>query len=80
MRRLANNEVAVMEEHRCRIVASEIDDSRLKSLPNCEPIQVEDPRYRGLRARCAIEIEDSRFNSVAIAMEDPRCRGMFVAW
>jgi hypothetical protein len=80
MRQLAKDEVAEMEEHRCKIVASEMEDSRLKSLPNSEPIQLDDPRYEGLRTRDTIKIEDCRFNSVAIAMEDPRCRSMHVTW
>jgi hypothetical protein len=69
-----------MVEHRCKIVASEMEDSRLKDLLNSKSIQVEDPRYKGLRTLGAIEIEDCRFNSVAIATEDPRCRSMLVTW
>ena len=77
---MAKDEVVEMEEYRCKIVASEMEDSRLKSLLNRESVQLEDPRYKSLHTRGAIEIEDCRFNSVAIAMEDPRCQSMLVTW
>jgi hypothetical protein len=69
-----------MEEHRCRIVAVVADDCRCKNRFDEAIIEAEDPRYRSLRCRVDIEVEDSRCNSIAVKMEDPRCRGLSLKW
>jgi hypothetical protein len=40
----------------------------------------EDPRYKSLRLRVEIEVEDSRCNHVVMKMEDPRCQGLSSRW
>ena len=69
-----------MEEHRCRMVALVVDDSRCKNLFDGAMIEAEDPRHSSQRWRVEIEVEDSRCNRIAIEMEDPRCRGFFSKW
>jgi hypothetical protein len=69
-----------MEEHRCRIAASVVEDFRCKSLLDSPQIVTQDPRYRCLYRRVGVEVEDSRCNSVAAETEDPRCRGLSLKW
>ena len=61
-----------MEEHRCRIVATAMEDSRCSSSLNSGLIEVEDLRYKSLRSCSVIEVEDRRCNSAMIGMEDPQ--------
>lgn len=79
-KRHSNDEVAYMEEHRCKIVAAEMDESRCKSVLNGGLAEVEDQRYNGLRSRTALAIDDRRYYSVAIGMEDPRCKNLRMGW
>ena len=65
-----------MEEHRCKIVATAIEDSRCVSLINDGILEMEDPCSISLQSRVVIEIEDRRCNSVAIRREDPRCQDL----
>lgn len=65
-----------MEEHRCRIAATVVEDFRCKSLIDSSQIAMQAPRYRCLYPRVDVEVEDSRCNSAAIEMEDPRCKGL----
>jgi hypothetical protein len=67
-----------MEEHRCKIVASGMDDSRMKGPLFSGPMQSEDPRYSTLPTHGAIQMDDCRLNGVTIAMEDPRCQSLRV--
>jgi hypothetical protein len=67
-----------MEEHRCKIVASGMDDSRMQGPLFSGPTQSEDPRYTRPPTRAAIQMDDCRLNTVAIAMEDPRCQSLRV--
>jgi hypothetical protein len=69
-----------MEEHRCRIVATVVEDFRCKSLLDSSQIVMQDPRYRCLYRRAEVEVEDSRCSSVAAEMEDPRCKGLSLKW
>lgn len=69
-----------MEEHRCRMVAAEVEDCRSEVRFDGAMIEAEDPRHRSLRRRADVEVEDSRCNSIAVEMEDPRCRGLSLKW
>jgi len=69
-----------MEEHRCRIAATVVEDFRCKSLLDSSQIVSQDPRYRYLYRRVEVEVEDSRCNSVAAKIEDPRCKGLSLKW
>jgi len=69
-----------MEEHRCRMVATAVEDSRCKNLLDSASIVTQDPRYRFLHRRVDVEIRDSRCSCVAIEMEDPRCKGLSLKW
>jgi hypothetical protein len=69
-----------MEEHRCRMVAMEVEDFRCKSLLDSALIVTRDPRYKSLHRGVDVEVEDSRCSSVAIEMEDPRCKGLSLKW
>lgn len=69
-----------MEEHRCKIVATAMEDSRCMSSLNIGLFDVEDPRYIGLQHRVVIEIDDGRCNRVTIGMEDPRCQNLRMKW
>jgi hypothetical protein len=69
-----------MEEHRCRMLATAVEDFRCSSLLDGALIATQDPRYQGLHRRVDVEVEDSRCSSVAIEMEDPRCKGLSLKW
>ena len=69
-----------MEEHRCKIVAAEAEDSRCTRLLNSVQIGMDDPRCESLHTRMVLLIEDRRANSVAIQIEDPRCAGLQTKW
>jgi hypothetical protein len=69
-----------MEEHRCKVVASAVEDLRCRLLLDSAPTVAEDPRCKYLHRRVEIEVEDSRCNSVAMEMEDPRCMGLSLKW
>jgi hypothetical protein len=71
--------LAVCQTTVCSERQQAVDILRKEQLDS-QPIQMEDPRYEGLHTRGGIEVEDCRFNSVAIAMEDPRCRSKLVSW
>ena len=74
------NMVMNMEEDRCRIVATRLEDSRCISSLNSGLSEVEDPRCMSLQSRVVIEIEDRRCNSVTIGIEDPRCQNLRTRW
>jgi hypothetical protein len=69
-----------MEEHRCRIAATVMEDVRCKSLLGSPQNVTQDPRYRCLYRRVEVEVEDSRCKSVAAEIEDPRCKGLSLKW
>ena len=69
-----------MEEHRCRIVATVVEDYRCKSLLDSAQVVTQDPRYKCLHRRVDVEVEDSRCSAVSSEMEDPRCRGLASKW
>ena len=69
-----------MDEHRCKIAATGIEDSRCPSLLNGVVIEPEDQRCRSLNMSAVIEIEDCRFNRVTLQMEDPRCNNLRPRW
>lgn len=62
------------------MVATAVEDFRCRSLHDSALIVTEDPRYTRLGTRLSVEIEDSRYNSVAVAMEDPRCQALSLNW
>jgi hypothetical protein len=62
------------------MLATAIEDLRCTSLFDSAVIVTRDPRYKCLHRRVDIEVEDSRCISVAIAMEDPRCKGLSLNW
>jgi len=64
--------VTEMEDHRCIIVAMEMEDPRCKSLLHGLVHEMEDPRCESLRS-VAIGMEDPRCRIVAHVTEDPRC-------
>jgi hypothetical protein len=69
-----------MDEHRCKIVATWMEDSRCQCLLNGVIVEIEDQRYQSLNLSAVIEIEDYRCNRVAIQMEDPRCNSLRPRW
>ena len=69
-----------MDEDRCKMVATEMEDSRCSNPLSGGLNRLEDPRYYGLRDRMTIDVEDCRCNSVGIQMEDPRCAGLQSKW
>jgi hypothetical protein len=69
-----------MEEYRCRMAASATEDCRCNNLFDSAVTITEDPRYRSLRRRVEIEVEDARCNRVVMKMEDPRCQGLSSMW
>jgi hypothetical protein len=69
-----------MEEHRCNMEAAATDDCRCKYLIDSAMTLTSDPRYKSLRRRVEIEVEDCRRNTVSIEMEDPRCRNLPLMW
>jgi hypothetical protein len=52
------------------------EDFRCKGLLDSALNVTHDLRYKGLHRRADVEVEDSRCGSVAIAMKDPRCKGL----
>jgi hypothetical protein len=62
------------------MVATETDDLRCSSLIFGSQIEVEEPRYKSLHRLVDLEVEDSRCNSAAVAMEDPRCQCLSSKW
>lgn len=77
---LSGDEVTRMEEYRCRIVATGMEDSRCQSLLDGSVAEMEDPRCRSLHFSAAIEVEDCRSNCATILMEDPRCNNLHTRW
>jgi hypothetical protein len=75
-----NVEVNKMEDHRCRMEVSAIEDCRCNNLLDSATTKTEDPRYKGLHRRLEIEVEDFRCNRVVMKMEDPRCKGLSLMW
>ena len=69
-----------MEEHRCRVAATAVDDLRCRGSFDSTLIVDEDPRYACIDRRMDLEVEDSRCSSVAMKMEDPRCQGLSLKW
>lgn len=69
-----------MDEHRCRMVATVVEDYRCKSLLDSAQAVTQDPRYKCLHRRVDVEVEDSRCSTVSSEMEDPRCRGLASKW
>jgi len=69
-----------MEEYRCSMAASATEDCRCNNLIDGATTVTEDPRYKSLRLRVEIEVEDSRCNHVVMKMEDPRCQGLSSRW
>jgi hypothetical protein len=69
-----------MEEHRCKMATTVVEDFRCKSLLDSAFIVTQDPRYKCLHRRVDVEVEDSRCGSVAIETEDPRCKGLSLKW
>jgi len=53
-----------MEEHRCKIAAVGVEDSRCQSLVD----------------GAVVEMEDQRCNFVEMRMEDPRCSNLHARW
>jgi hypothetical protein len=72
--------VTRMEEHRCIVAATGMEDSRCQSLLDGVVVDMEDQRCTSLRPSAAIMIEDCRCKSVAIRMEDPRCNYLHTKW
>lgn len=70
----------MMEEHRCRIAAIEMEDSRCQSMLTGVVVEFEDQRCRSLNLRAEIEVEDRRCNRVENRMEDPRCASLRANW
>ena len=69
-----------MEEHRCRITATVVEDYRCRSLLDSAQVVTPDPRYKCLQRRMNVEVEDSRCSSFSIQMEDPRCKDLAPKW
>jgi len=69
-----------MEDPRCRIAASEMEDHRCGNLLSGVVIEIEDPRLESLFCRMALEIEDPRCMRVTVEMEDHRCKSLFMTW
>ena len=69
-----------MEEHRCKIAATWMEDSRCQSLLVGVVVEMEDRRCKGLSLASGLEMEDSRFTKVATRMEDPRCSSLRAKW
>lgn len=69
-----------MEERRCEMAAATTEDCRCKYLLDSTIPPTHDPRYKNLRRRVEIEVEDCRCNSVSIEMEDPRCKSLSSMW
>jgi len=57
-----------MEEHRCRMVATVVEDYRCKSLLGSAQVVTQDPRYKCLHRRVDVQVEDSRCSTVLIEM------------
>lgn len=43
-------------------------------------IEMEDPRCKSLLNRVVHEMQDPRYNRVAIKVEDPRCKSLLMTW
>jgi hypothetical protein len=69
-----------MEDHRCRMEAAATEDCRCNYLLDSAMTTTHDPRYKSLRSRVGIEVEDCRYNSASIEMEDPRCKNLSSMW
>lgn len=69
-----------MEDSRCKVTATRMENPRYKSLITGVVIEVEDPRYRSLYCHVTIEREDPRCKNTAMEMEDPRCKIRNRAW
>jgi len=69
-----------MDEHRCKIAATRIDDRRCQRLLGSVVVEIEDQRCRSLNLSAVIEIEDCRSNLVTLQMEDPRCNNLRPRW
>jgi hypothetical protein len=69
-----------MEEQRCKIVAAAMEDSRCQGSHMSGLVEAEDPRSASLQNRVVLEIEDRRYNSVTVGMEDPRCQHLRTKW
>lgn len=69
-----------MEEHRCKISASGVEDPRCEGLLGGVVAEMEDRRCEGLNPSLVNEIEDDRCNSVQFRMEDARCSNLLSRW
>jgi hypothetical protein len=70
-----------MEEHRCKIAAVGVEDSRCQSLVDGAVVEMEDQRCQSLNFfRAVVDIEDQRCNFVEMRMEDPRCSNLHARW
>jgi len=63
-----------MEDPRCKIAATTLDDPRGKTLRPGVVNESEDPRCIGLPGSQAARSDDIWCTSVAVNMEDPRCK------
>jgi hypothetical protein len=63
-----------MEDSRCKIAATTLDDPRCKSLLLGVAIEMDDPRCKSLLYSAVIGREDLWYGSGAREMEDSRCR------
>jgi hypothetical protein len=69
-----------MEDHRCKAVASAMDDLRCISIFGSAHISVSSPRYNSLGPTVDLDVEDDRCNFVQLEMEDPRCQNLASKW
>jgi predicted phosphoadenosine phosphosulfate sulfurtransferase len=69
-----------MEDYRCRIVATKVENPRYKQLITGVMIVQEDSRCKNLCFSLTTEVEDPRCKSTAMETEDPRCKVLNRMW